>query len=197
MTVANFTSRLPADAAEERQLVEVAFAAVSNLQKRAAEIRANPNLTEVGKREELKKVALNELSGPLKQAKARAAALGVGVENLRKGFRLKEPDKSDLFAEQQRSELRTFLRSQPEIERLRLALEDPAVAAAVAPATPALSGLSKQAHDLVVGAMIKREFGAQAAGVERRAEIVDNVSAAVEVARMQFRNTAGLGPEEI
>ena len=197
MDPTEFTKRLPPTATEEARLIETAFAIPTAFRAKTSEIRANAKLSDVGKTEAIKNAALGGPLEHLRQIRQRASAMAADVKNLRTGMKPKEPDRADLFGEMQRAELRTFLRSLPQPDRIRAAIEDEKIAAAVLHASPGLSGLSAEMHQRVVDAHVEKAFGPQLAGIEKREEIADVVNSAVEIATKQFRNEAGLTEKEI
>jgi hypothetical protein len=192
-----FLKRLPAEAKEERALVTAAFGIPGTVKEKADEIRGNTRLSEIGKQEKIKELAVGNPLAHLKQLRSRAAAMTADVQNLRKGLQPKAPDRADLFGEMQRQELRTFLRTLPDAKRLRLAMEDAAITEAVLHASPALSGLSQEQHELVKEAYVERAFGAQLRGIEKREEVISNVGSALTIATRQFLNESGLTEKEI
>jgi hypothetical protein len=199
-----FLKRLPAAAAEERALIEQLFGISGTVREKAAAIRGDGRLSETGKADDVRAMAKGAPLAHLKQIKARAAAMAADVANARKAFAPPAPDRSDLFAETQRRELRDHLWKLPAEQRLRAAMDDPAKAEAVLLANPSLSGLTTHGedgapsqYDLVRDQYLQSKFGEQIRAVERREAVVEVISAAVEVASSQFRRESGLNEEEI
>jgi DNA mismatch repair ATPase MutS len=120
------------------------------------------------------------------------------VQGRRLALKPKAPDKSYLFAEMQRQEIRTWLRSLPDAERTRAALQaDEQVASAILNAPPALSGINLEIHAHVAEKELERKFGPQLREIEEREEWVGKVNAAIEVATMQFRRESGLTEKDV
>jgi hypothetical protein len=197
MDPTEFTKRLPATATEEARLIEAALGIPTAFRAKATEIRANAELSDVGRTEEIKRAALGGPLEHLRQIRNRAASMTADVKNLRTGIKPPEPDRADLFGEMQRAELRTWLRSLPQPDRIRAALEDESVTAAVLHVSPSLSGLSAEMHQRVVEAHVEKSLGPQIRGIQQREEVLETLNAAIEVATMQFRNEAGLAEKEI
>jgi hypothetical protein len=133
----------------------------------------------------------------LRQIRRRVANMAADTQNLRLALAPKAPDRSDLFGELQRREVRDHLRTLPDGQRLRLAMEDPAVTEAVLNANPVLSGLSAEQLDLVRDGHIERHFAPQLRGIEAREEVLETVNAAIEIATSQFMKETGVNDEEI
>jgi hypothetical protein len=197
VNVEEFLRRLPPTATEEARLIETAFGIPATFRQKAAEIRADAKLSEVGKTEQIKQAALGGFVEHLKQIRSRAAAMTADVNNLRSGIKPKAPDHADVFGEMQRAEVRTWLRSLPPAERIRAALEDESVAAAVLHVPPALSGLTSEVHERVVAAHVEKAFGSQLRGIQQREEVLEVVNSAIQVATTMFQREGGLTEKEI
>jgi hypothetical protein len=197
LPVDEFLKRLPADAKEERALVTAALGIPGTLREKISDIRSNPDLSEIGKLGKIKELAKGNPLAHLKQIRGRVAAMTTDVSNLRHAMKPKEADRSDIYGEMQRAELRAFVRAMPPEERLRAVQSDPAMTDAVLLAHPALSGLSPEKYDLVKKDYAERTFGPQLRGLESREDVVDNLNAAVEVATRQFLTESGLTEAEI
>lgn len=197
MSANTFLPRLPDSAIEERQIVSTAFKIVDTMRTKAAAIRANEHLTAFGQNEQIKITAKGGLRDQFRQEKARANKMAADLANLRSELKLKPIDKTNVFEELQRQEIRTWLRSLPENQRIRAALEaDPQATEAIVHASPALSGLSPEIHARVAEAMVQRVHGAQIEGIERREVVVQTAAAALQAAESQFRSEAGLTEKE-
>jgi hypothetical protein len=196
--IEEFLKRLPEHAREERGLIEAAFGIPQTLKSRAADIRGDAQLSETGKQNKIRALAAGSPLEHLKQIRSRAAAMKADVNNLRQAFKPKAPDRSDSYGELQRRELRDHLRTLPQAERFRMAMEDPTIMEAVLHAPhPVVAGLTNEQHDLFMEAYLDRTFGSQIRGVEQREEIIETVGAALEIATSQFRNESGLKDEDI
>jgi hypothetical protein len=189
--------RLPASAAEERELITQAFGITGTVREKAAAIRADGRLSETGKADDTRALARGAPLAHLRQIKARAAAMAADVANARKAVQLPEPDRTDLSAEMRRAELRSFVRGLPQEEKLRFVLGNEAAATAVLDQLPAISGLNDDLFDRVKQERTERLFGSQLAEIEKREAAVEVISSAVEIASSQFRRESGLGEDEI
>lgn len=199
-----FLKRLPETAKEERALVEAAFGIPDTVRGKASDIRGNAHLSPIGQQEQIRAMASGAPLGHLRQIRSRAAGMTADVANLRKAIAPPAPDRSDLFGESQRAELRAFVRSLPEGKRLRAVMDDPSLTEAVLLAHPALSGLSTNSEDgapsqfdLVRDKYLETKFGAQLHGIEAREEVLANLNAAIAIATQDFCRETGIEPEEI
>jgi hypothetical protein len=195
--VTEFLKRLPADAKEERALVEAAFGIPVTLREKGNEIRSNTRLSDLGKQEKLKELALGSPAAHMRQIRSRAAAMTANVKNLRLALKPPSPDRADLFGEMQRQEQRTFLRSLPPVERLRLVMEDPAMTEAVLHAAPALSGLSTEQLDAVKDKYLESTFGPQLRGIEAREAVLETLNAALHIATREFLRESQLSEGDL
>jgi hypothetical protein len=197
--------RLPASAAEERAIVEALSGLPNAIREKAAAIRADGRLSETGKAADVRTMAKGAPLDHLRQLRQRAVNMSADVTNQRKAFAPPAPDKTDLFAEAQRAELRAYVRSLSAGERFRAVWDDPALQEAVLQGHPGLSGLSTESEgedgpsqfDRVKDHYLQTKFGEQIRAVERREEVVEVLNSAVEIATSQFRRESGLNEEEI
>jgi hypothetical protein len=199
-----FLKRLPATAAEERAMVEAAFGLRGTVAAKANEIRSNTRLSDAGKADDIRAMARGTPLQHLRQIRQRAANMAADVANQRRAFAPPTPDRSDLFGEAQRSELRAFVRGMSQEQRLRAVMNDESLAEAVLQAHPSLSGLTTQGedgapsqYDLVRDQYLQSKFGEQIRAVERREEVVEVLNSAVEIASSQFKRETGLDDQDI
>jgi hypothetical protein len=189
--------RLPETAIAERELVSTAFGISKTLQEKAAAIMADPDLSAPGKAKRVRELAMGAPVEHLRQLRSRAAAMSADITNQRAAMRPPTPDKTDVYAELQRRELRDHVRSLPTEQRLRAIMQDDAISEAILGAHHALSGLSTEQRDQVRKGYTERHFGEQLRQVEARQEILDTVNAAVSIASSQFAKVGGLDEQEI
>jgi hypothetical protein len=192
-----FMKRLPTTATEERALVTAAFGITTTVREKTEAIRGNARLSEAGKIDDIRAMAKGAPLEHLRQIRRRVANMAADTQNLRLALMPKAPDRSDLWSELQRRELRDHLRTLPDPQRLRLAMEDPAITEAVLDANPILSGLSAEQLDLVRDGHIERHCAPQLRGIEQREEVIATLNAAVEIASLQFLKESGLDEKEI
>jgi hypothetical protein len=190
-------ARLPEAAKTERDLATTAFAIVDNFKAKAAEVMGDQDLSAVGKAAKIKAMASGSPLAHFKQIKAEAAKAATDISNLRQSVELKPPADTSPTAEMRRAELRAYVRSLPMNERLRFVQDNEDVAVAALDSLPALSGLSGEQFEVVKQSRVERLHGARIAGIESRAEIVDAVNAAVQIASRQFAEATGLTEAEI
>ncbi len=199
-----FLKRLPAEATAERDLITQAFGLPTAVKSKVAEIKGNIRLSDDAKRDDIRAMVLGNPLGYLKQLNGRAAAMTADLNNLKKSFAPKAPDRADLFGEMQRRELRDHARSLPPEKRLRAIMDDAQLTEAVLLGHPSLSGLSTESQadapsqfEIVRQHYIEKTFGPQLRGVEAREQVVEVVNAALKVAILQFRNESGLNENEM
>lgn len=192
-----FLKRLPSSAAEERAIVEALFGLPNTIREKAAAIRADGRLSDGAKADDIRQMAKGTPRQHLQQLRSRAAAMKADVQNRRLALKPKEVDRSDLYAEMQRRELRDHLKTLPAEQRLRAAMDDPAITEAVLNAPAALSGLSAEHLGLVRDGHMEKTFGPQLADIEKREAVLEVINSAVEIATAQFRRETGLAENEI
>jgi hypothetical protein len=190
--------RLPPTAKSERETIATSFQIVDNLKIKADAIRADRDLSDVGKATRIRDLAAGSPLGHFRQLRSQAAGMVADVANLRKALEPKAPEDQSPTAEMKRAELRAFVRSLPsQGERLRFVQENEAATVAVMDSLPALSGLSTEIFDQVKQGYVERLHGSRLAGIEQRAELADQVSAALQIASRQFAEVAGMTEDEI
>jgi hypothetical protein len=190
MNIADFLSRLPADSVH-RNTVEIAGGTVDAFRKKVQEIKSNRNYSVEGHRNQIKTAAEN----PLKfyaELKKQAASDRAKLDARREDFRLRPLSRDDVVGALDRQEIRAWLRSVPAGERQRHALTDPTIAAAVASAPAALSGLDAEIHTRVINAELERQFGPELTILNGESQNLDVVDAVLAVAERQLLVEAGM-----
>jgi hypothetical protein len=196
--VGEFLKRLPEGAKEERALIEAAFSISVNLREKLNEVRGNNRLSDIGKQEQIKQIATGAPLGHLKQIRNRVGGMTTDTKNLRLALKIQPPDRSDVYGELQRAELRQFLRTAvPPAERLRAVMEDEALTEAVVLGHRSLSGLSAEQFEHVSAGYLERKFGPQLRGIDAREEVLDTLNTAVEIATKEFLRESQLTEKEI
>ena len=151
--------------------------------KKVAEIRADARLSDQGNADELAKHKAATLkNGHLIQIRDLAKKQLEGLRGERDSFRaavLKPP--VDALAEARHAEIRTMLRSLPEPERIKLAMENDAVREAVVVA-PAVLSATAVVHGQIIDGLVETRFQCRAADLDALQEEAEAVNAAVQVA---------------
>lgn len=196
MMIEQLLNRLPTEATDEREIVTIALTIPENLKAKAAELAADVNLSEVGRQAKMKALATDPLTH-LRQVKARADAMAASVANLKKAMQPTPPDRADAVLAGLHREIRDWLRAQPSPNRFRAASENPDIAAAVLHVPAPLTGLSQEQINLVREKQIEREHGPQLRGLAQREEILEVVTAALQIASSEFSKVSGLSEAEI
>lgn len=186
-------ARLPEHLSDKhRNAANEAFAIVDRAALKISKIKNDTRFTPEYKRkaidEEVVGGALNEfaqLRSPLEQELTQ-------IRGERGALAPKAPDKTDTFAEMQRAEVRAWLRSLPEDERVLKAMTDPAAREAVIHApTVAMTGLSKEIRERLVNEATEAEHGPELERLKMREANVMAVMGALQVARMEFETDTG------
>ena len=198
LTVQHFTSRIPASAApRHKETIETAIALANGFEAKAREIGKDARYSALGRTEAIKS---HLEQGP----KAHLAQLKASVEGDLNAIRgemaatvPKAPDKGDLFGEMQRAEIRTYLRSLPEAERIRVALTstDETVRAAILFSPAALSGLRDEVRQQVEASYLETVHGSRLAELAKAENALLEVAAAIEVASAHMHRTSTEVPQ--
>ena len=178
-------SRLPRPASDNsRHALRSALMIAEGHAKKVAEIRADAHLSDQGKADELAKHKAATLSnGHLVQIRDLAKKQLDNVRGERDSFRaavLKPP--VDALAEARHAEIRTMLRSLPEPERIKLAMEIDAVREAVVVAPAVLSAIPAVVHGQIIDGLVETRFQCRAADLDALQEEAEAVNAAVTIA---------------
>jgi hypothetical protein len=178
-------ARLPKSASDNsRHSLRSAFMIQEGYAKKAEAIKADGRLSPEGKAEQLSALKTQTLNnGHLVQIKDLAKKQLDGIKNERDRFKadvLKPP--VDALAEARHAELRTMLRSLPETERIKLAMENEAVRDAVAVAPAVLSGIPAPVHAQLIDGLVETRFASRAKELAALQEEAETVSAAAQLA---------------
>ncbi|WP_294532597.1 hypothetical protein [uncultured Rhodoblastus sp.] len=192
--VARLSPRLPSDVLDD---VRAAYGISETVRQKADDIRSNPRFSDEGKREQILAMLGR---GPLahhRQIADKIAARIAELEAERAKFII-APDRTDLFGEMQRAEARAWLRTLPEIERIRVALEskEPTIRQAIAMAPAALSGVKDEIKTQVYDRLLAEKFGVK---VENNAALIEgysDVATAVAEAGNDIRRAAGISDRD-
>ena len=192
--VARLSPRLGTDVHNE---VKLAFGIAGTVRENVARIVADKRYSQDGHRDQIKQMLAK---GPLSHLDQIRAKLKKPIEDLqaeRTKFVI-EADRTDTFAEMQRQEVRAFLRSLPDTDRIRLALEtkETLIREAVALAPSQLSGLPQDIKQSVFDGLVTERFGVK---MENNTHLLDAYEAAliaVEEAGHDIRREANLSDRD-
>jgi hypothetical protein len=178
-------SRLPKTASDNsRHSLRAAFMIEAGYRQKAEAIKGDGRLSPEGKSEELSKLKASTLSnGHMQQIRDLAKKQLENIRAERETFKaavLKPP--VDALAEYRHAEIRTMLRTLPEPERIKLAMENDAVRDAVAVAPPVLSGVPAVIHGQIIDGLVETRFASRAKDLDALQEEAETVAAAVQVA---------------
>lgn len=179
--------------AELRKAAENCFAVAQKFSNQRDEVAGDGRYSAEGKRAQLAEVRtkserlMQEARGPIDSA-------AKGVERLRAQIKPAPIDRTDAVAEMRRAELRTYMRSLKDTERMAKLLSpqpDPAILDAVLDAPAALSGVSDEHFALAREAREKQLYGPQLRAIEALQAVVAEADAAASIARADLANIAG------
>jgi hypothetical protein len=166
LNISQFESRLPQTASDNsRHSVRAAIMIANGFREKAAAIRADGRLSAEGQTAELAKLkAATSTNGHLVQIRTQAQKQLDTVRAERQTFRAAVLKKNaDHILELRHSEIRSFLRSMSESERIKLATSgDPEIVDAVILASPVLSGLPGVLHGRIIEGVVESRFGSRA-----------------------------------
>lgn len=166
-----------------------------------AKVSRDPNLSDVGRQDALAKAAKGMTKDLLELS--RLARVGRKHVEAKKASFTVEPkplDPTDSVAELRRQEVRAFVRSAAERDRLGLALSmmaDQAAAEAImATPIPAMVGLSPQVFERLkqdyLSSEKTRRYGSAIKEIDDLSDDLDNVEVAVRLARTDLQKATGL-----
>ncbi len=177
--------------------VRLAFGIVGTVRENVARIVADKRYSQDGHRDQIKQMLGK---GPLAHLDQIRAKLKKPIEALqaeRASFVI-EADRTDTFAEMQRQEVRNWLRSLPDADRIRLALEtkETLIREAIAMVPPQLSGLPQDIKQSIFDGLMEERYGAQLANNSHLLEAYDAALIAVEEAGHDIRREANLSDRD-
>lgn len=200
MSKANtFLARLPASApADLADDIRSAFGIVDRFKGIVAEISADRRFTAEGRQERINEALKTKALGHMRQMESKVDGLIAGSKAEHAKFKPAAPDKSDLYSEMQRREVRDYLRSLSEVDRLRVVYgtDDPLIREAIAHAPAVLSGLSEEHKGRVVDTLVQSVYGERAARLDEIDEGLMTARGALQVAAEDLRREAGLDPAQ-
>ena len=183
-----FTARLKADDKTHRDIIETASALTERFQARLGEIKADSRYTAEGRKSEARELLSGGIGEHLNQLKATVENEAGVLAAHRAQLVLPPIDKTDVLGEIQRAEVRTWLRSLPESERLTAALstEDKSIRDAIINAPAPLSGLNADIYNKVKANAIEVLHGPKMAASDVAGETLSLVKAAIQVANNEM-----------
>lgn len=163
--------------------------------------QGEPLLTPAGIREAVREHAERELTPRLRRvARHLAEARANAEERAARLSPVRPLDPSDAAAAIARMELRTWLRSLPEVERTRVLAEsrDPVLRDAVLSAPPGLSGVTPELHAHLTRRALEDREPEAVAQLGDEAEAIDAVAECVRLVERELRldSTGDPGPED-
>ena len=184
LTVQHFTSRIPASAPpRHNEAIETAIAIANGFEAKAREIGKDGRFSALGRSEAIKNHLAQGPAAHLEQIKAEVERDLNAIRGERASLVPSNPDKSDVFSELQRQEIRNWLRDLPEAERTRIALTttDETIRAAILYSPAALTGLKEEIRQQVLNNHLEATHGPRLAELEKAESVALEVVAAIEV----------------
>jgi hypothetical protein len=178
--ISDFVERIPESQGESRTLIGAVAKAIDDFRKQAAAVRANRELTPIGHRKEIAKIA----NGP-KQYLTRVTEMVAKdrseLRRRRENLTLPRPDDS-VTSELKRAEIRGWLRTLSPAEALRAILEDSSIQEAALNAPRQLSGLNQDMYDRVHHEALLAAHGAEIEALRDEETAAGEITSALEIA---------------
>jgi predicted RNase H-like nuclease (RuvC/YqgF family) len=196
--IEQFISRLsPRLGADVHNEVRAAFGISATVAEKAAAIRSDKRYSADGHHDQVKQMLK---SGPLAHHAQIIAKLKKPIEALqaeRSTFVI-EANRTDPVAEMLRAECRALLRSLPDADRIRLALEtkESLIREAIAMAPPQLSGLPADIAQSVFDGLLTERYGVKLENNTHLLEAYEEALIAVEEAGHDIRREANLSDRD-
>jgi hypothetical protein len=186
--------RLPAGPHSEslRTAITGALDTADAFAARREELKRSGKLTDAGLREQLTADLEKQFAPKLNQARRPVRALRQRLDTLKAEIRPKQPDPSNIVAELQRQELRSYLLDlEKPADRVKLAMSDARFAEAALGGPLPLSGLPETVYNELLNAHLQAEHGDKLAEAEAIAEALEAGEAALQMAESQMRREFG------
>jgi hypothetical protein len=169
-----------------------AFSIVERFKAKADMIRRDPTLSRAGIAAAISKARNGGFGEHLGQLQ-RSVKVGLDSVRLERAQMCPvRPDKSDTVGEMRRASIRTFLRSLPQGERMRLAqtTTDREIVEAILHAPAELTGLPREVHAAIVDKEIEVLHGARLAQLKTLETAYEETDAALQVAANDMDSVA-------
>jgi hypothetical protein len=186
--------RLPAGPHSEslRTAITGALDTADAFAARREELKRSGKLTDAGLREQLTADLEKQFAPKLNQARRPVRALRQRLDTLKAEIRPKQPDPSNIVAELQRQELRSYLLDlEKPADRVKLAMSDARFAEAALGGPLPLSGLPETVYNELLNAHLQAEHGDKLAEAEAIAEALEAGEAALQMAEADMRRAYG------
>ncbi len=165
---------------------------VERINVRSREVNANTAWSDQGKADEMKKFAGTQRA-ICRKVRSDLADAKAALQASRESLIPRSFDKSDVASAALRSEIRTFVRGMKPGERYAWLSDqkDPTVITAMWESFPTLSGLDDRGRDVVTQNWLKANRPKEIAAIEERAEAIEVLDVAVNVASGAVFTAAG------
>lgn len=196
--IEQFISRLsPRLGAGVRDEVRLAFGISATVAERAAAIRSDKRLSPDGHREKITQMLAGGPLAHLGQISSKFTKELEALKAERDTFVI-AIDPNNVVAEMQRQEARAYVRSLPEIERLRLAVEtkDAVIREAIATGSRELSGVPADVHTVVRDELLVERFGPKISNNAHLIEAFSDALIAVEEAGHDIRREVNMSEQD-
>lgn len=168
------------------------LAIVDELLKKRDEVTATRRFTPLGVSEALGEHALTDSIPKLRRARAAVDKIKAELTDRASKLTLTAPNDQQ---RKEHEEIRSVMRGMSPQQRdafVRENLMNPSVAAAIAGAIPALSGVSSMMHQTIIAEQLEREHGEALGELRDLDEVVRVAETAVGKAREELRETIGV-----
>jgi hypothetical protein len=172
--------------------ISAASEAASAFAARRSELSRSGKLTDAGLREQLTSDLQKTFAPKLNNARRPVRALRQRLAALRAEIMPRQPDPSNIVAELQRQELRSYLLDlEKPADRVKLAMSDARFAEAALGGPLPLSGLPETVYNELLNAHLQAEHGDKLAEAEAIAEALEAGEAALQMAEADMRRAYG------
>ena len=177
--------------------VRLAFGIANTVRENVARIVADKRFSAEGHKDQIKQMLGKGPLSHLDQIRTKLAKPMEALKAERATFVI-EADRTDTFAEMQRQEARAWLRTLPDAERIRVALEskEAVIREAVAMAPAALSGLPANIKQTVFDGLLTERYGVKLENNTHLLEAYGDALIAVEEAGHDIRREVNLSERD-
>ncbi|MGY3159845.1 hypothetical protein ACVL91_009827 [Bradyrhizobium elkanii] len=178
-----------------RSSYEVAISAVNGLRRKRDETESTGQYTSLGISEQLAKSAVTDEIPALKRARTAVERIKEEIAERRGSLKLARPTDEQ---HREMAEIRSAMRAMSPAQRdafLKQNRSEPTVAAAIAHAIPALSGVDPLVRQNIAEEQMMREHGEALGELADLEEVVSVVDKVTGLARAELREIMGTSPE--
>ncbi|GAB5426959.1 MAG: hypothetical protein Devi2KO_04180 [Devosia indica] len=170
------------------------FETAMEFQNAAKEVHADPRLTQAGKVDKLKDLAVTKFLPAMNLAQVPIAKAADALQQQRRALSLPAPDPTDVVAAMERQEIRAMIRGMDSSKRVGFVLgtKDDRILSAILSAPAEMSGISAEHFAAISKATIERKFGEEIAEINEAEEAIAAANAAFQVASGAIQGEIGV-----